>query len=789
MRTVRIGLAAGLLAQLTLLVTLGGTVGLGPLGWSVGLVCGLATAGGLGRGLAVAGAHRVGAANQVTQLRAASAGSVAALVAESFRHPVPAAALVTLAVVALVLDAVDGQVARRTGGATAVGARFDLEVDAFLILVLSIPVARSVGSWVLLIGLARYAFVAAYLVLPWLRQPTPPRYWCKTVAAIQSITLTIAVAGILPRGLTALGLGLAAVLLGESFGRDIWWLWRRHAAATPPVGPAEPAGRRSVARRIGAGATTSLATGLVWLALVAPNRLTDLTVRSVLRIPLEGLVVVALAVWLAPRWRRLAAVVGGVGLGLLVVVKALDTGFYAELDRPFNPVTDRSYFDPAFGVLRDSVGSGWATAAVVGTVMAAVGVLVVMPWALLRITSAAARRRPQAARTIGALGTAWGLCALLGVNAVAGAPVASTAAAALAYDTIHDARAALHDQNAFAATLTAPDSFARQPADDLVPGLRGKDVLVVFIESYGRVAVQGSAFSPQVDDVLRHSTATLARAGFASRSAFLTSPTYGGISWLAHSTLQSGLWIDNQLRYDQLLASTRFTLSDAFRSAGWRTVSDDPSDPADWPQGRSFYHYDHLYNAANVGYAGPRFGYARIPDQYTLTAFRDRELAPGHQPVMAEIDLVSSHTPWAPLPHLVAPNRLGDGSVFDGLPEKGRPASVVWRHSKDVRAAYGQSIQYSLSALTAFVTSAHDPNLVLIVLGDHQPARVVSGTRSGHDVPISIIAHDPAVLTRVSSWNWQPGLLPDPQAAVWPMSAFRNRFLAAYGPQLVSVHR
>jgi hypothetical protein len=250
--------------------------------------------------------------------------------------------------------------------------------------------------------------------------------------------------------------------------------------------------------------------------------------------------------------------------------------------------------------------------------------------------------------------------------------------------------------------------------------------------------------------------------------------------------LQSGLWIDSQLRYDQLVASNRFTLSDAFKRAGWRTVSDVPSNSRDWPQGTSFYHYDKLYDARNVGYAGPNFSYASMPDQYTLSALHRMELAkPTRAPVMAEIDLVSSHTPWAPLPHLVDWNKVGDGSVFDGMPAQGQSPDVVWRNSNRVRAAYGQSIQYSLSALISFVQTSGNKNLVLVLLGDHQPATIVSGARPDHDVPITIIAHDSKVMDRISSWGWQDGMLPSPHAPVWPMDAFRDRFLTAYGPQPV----
>ena len=96
-----------------------------------------------------------GPACWVTLARATLAVGVAALVADSFTHDTPVALLVTLAGIALVLDAADGWVARRTGTASALGARFDGEVDAFLILALSVYVAPIYGAWVLAIGAAR----------------------------------------------------------------------------------------------------------------------------------------------------------------------------------------------------------------------------------------------------------------------------------------------------------------------------------------------------------------------------------------------------------------------------------------------------------------------------------------------------------------------------------------------------------------------------------------------------------------------------------------------------------
>jgi phosphatidylglycerophosphate synthase len=226
-RTVRSGPVIGLGAQVLLLAVADGTVGLGRAGWATGVACGVGTWAALARGMVTSGRRAFGPADWVTLIRATLVGVVAALVAVSFHRPVPAAALVAVAAVALVLDAVDGQVARRTGTASELGARFDMEVDAFLILVLSVYVARSVGWWVLAIGAMRYAYVAAGWAWAWLRGTLPPRQWRKVVAATQGIVLVVAAAGVLPAGLTAAAVGAALALLVESFGRDVGWLWLR----------------------------------------------------------------------------------------------------------------------------------------------------------------------------------------------------------------------------------------------------------------------------------------------------------------------------------------------------------------------------------------------------------------------------------------------------------------------------------------------------------------------------------------------------------------------------------
>jgi hypothetical protein len=340
----------------------------------------------------------------------------------------------------------------------------------------------------------------------------------------------------------------------------------------------------------------------------------------------------------------------------------------------------------------------------------------------------------------------------------------------------------LADRAAFAREI-AHDRLRASPGNRPLAGLRGKDVLLVFVESYGRVAVQGgSSISRRIHAVLDRGDAQLRAAGFSSRSAFLTSPTFGGLSWLAHSTLQSGVRVDGQRRYDQLVQNDRLTLTRAFKRAGWRAVGAMPGNRRAWPEGSTFYHYDRVYDRRNFGYRGPGFGVPPMPDQYTLLALQRRELAKRHRPpLFAEVDLISSHAPWTRIPRFIPWDDVGDGSIFDRLPAEESTKASLFGDAERARSAYAHSIDYSLSTIFSFVQRYGDDDLVLVVLGDHQPATVVTGQGASHDVPISVIAHDPEVMDRIAGWSWQDGMSPSPQAPVWPMAAFRDRFLTAFG--------
>lgn len=779
MRRVRTGPSVGLAGALLLMAALALASGLRPAGWLAGLGSAAVLTVALTAGMSRLRARSLGPADRITLARAVLVCGVAALAAGS---PNPTA-LVSLTVVALLLDALDGWVARRTRTVSELGARFDLEVDAFLILVLSAYVAPTVGWWVLGLGLARYVLAAAGLVQPWLRAPLPPRGWCKVVAAVVGVVLTVAAADLLPLGVTRALLVVAAALLAESFGREVLDLWRQRPGTAAPPGTVAPTGAAGPAARPREGAAGAIgAAAVVWAALLLPDRTSELGFTTFLAIPVEALALAALALVLPPRAGRAVALAAGAALAVLALVRVADMGYYVVFDRPFDPTTDPSYLDSGVGVLADSVGRTGAAVVLVAAAVLLLGVLVVVPLAVRRLVRLVRGHRRPAARVVGSVAAVWAACALAGVHVGGGPPVAAATTAASASAHVTQLVEGVRDRRDFAREISQ-DAFEDVPSGRLLTGLRGKDVLLVFVESYGRVAVDGS-LGETVRPALAAGTEALAAAGFSARSAYLTSPTFGAGSWLAHSTLQAGVWVDGERRYGQLLSGDRLTLSTAFGRAGWRTVGVVPANTLDWPEGVAFYGFDRLEDARTLGYAGPKLGYAPVPDQYTLEQLYRRELAePGHPPVMAEVDLVSSHHPWAPLPRLVGWDEVGDGSVYDGMQDEGPSPAEVWADLGRLRGAYVDSVRYSLSAVVSFVRRYGDDDLVLVVLGDHQPSKVLTGEGVGHDVPVTVIARDPAVLRRVAGWGWRPGLDPGPEGTVWRMDRFRDRFLTAFGPR------
>ncbi|MFF1635955.1 CDP-alcohol phosphatidyltransferase [Leifsonia sp. NPDC058248] len=519
---------------------------------------------------------------------------------------------------------------------------------------------------------------------------------------------------------------------------------------------------------------TIIAVVVLWLALVSPGQYSAWGIQDFLRLPLEALALGVVALFLPRRVMRVVALVFGVLLAAIVLLRGLNLGFRGVLTRPFDIVDDWSYLRDGAESLATIAGPVVAVLAVAAAIAVTVGIFVLVPWASMRVADAVGRQRARAVPVLATLVAGWVILAATGVGWPHGyytAVLASDATARMAWETAQVAPDDLADRATFAREIHT-DPAATVPASSLVAGLAGKDVLLVFVESYGRVALDDPQLAPTVRSTLTTSDKQLSAAGFSARSAWVDSPTFGGGSWLAHSTVEAGLWANNQRRYDQLLAAHRITLSSAFGDAGWRTVFDVPSTDRPWQQGEPFYGYDTLYTKLNVGYHGKQYGYATMPDQFIYHAFAQRELSPGHRkPVYAEIDSLSSHFPWTQPPPLVPWNTIGDGSEFAG------PVAST----ASPRVIYARTVAYAMQSLTQFVTNSHDPNLVVLAMGDHQPNSSVTRPGASHQTPVMLITQDKAALDAAGTWGWNSGLEPASDAPVWPMSAVRDNLFSAFG--------
>ena len=515
----------------------------------------------------------------------------------------------------------------------------------------------------------------------------------------------------------------------------------------------------------------------IFVALVIPNRLSEIGFSSFLVFPLE-LVIVALVLLVPDRRGLVLRWAMAVLLALGAIFTCADIATHKVFARPFNPVFDGYLFINGMNLLNGVIGKVGALLVAVLLALFVLAIVVGAFWVLGRVQGLL-RTSVRASATLLASGLV-----LWWVLFLAGSPRASIQFYQHLLAHARDIVATATDIKSFNAQLEQTDALVPND-EDLFALLRGKDLLVIFVESYGRTVLDNPEFAPQIRPLLERTGDELAENGFATRSGFLTSPTLGGLSWLAHGTAMSGLWIDNQIRYNSLMISKRPTLNRLFNQAGWRTVAVMPAITMDWPEG-NFYGYDHIYDAHNLGYQGKPFNWVTMPDQYTLAAFQERERSQKTRaPLMAEIALISSHAPWTPVPQLIDWHAVGDGRVFDAQATSGDSPEEVWKNNARIRLQFRLSIEYALATIASYIKTYGDDNLVVLVLGDHQPAPIVTGDTGqlkigSRDVPIHLIARDAKVIDAVAHWQWTPGMLPTADAPVWRMDELRDRLIDTF---------
>jgi len=422
--------------------------------------------------------------------------------------------------------------------------------------------------------------------------------------------------------------------------------------------------------------------------------------------------------------------------GLTALMLALVIGRYAEVTapalygRPVNLYWDAEHL-PKIGAMFAEVAPVWLVVlAALGLVVSVAALVAAIAWCLKRIVDGLRVRSVR--RALGALS----------------ATVVGLYAASYAFDWAVGYRYSLPvsagylQQARFILAARGAEQNRALPIVPLTPSkfgrLDGDDVLLMFLESYGAVTYDTPAIARVVAPARDELAHAAAETGQYVVSAFFTSPTFGGASWLAHASFMSGLEVSDTGDYMLLLTQQRDTLPKLFDSAGYRTIAVMPGMKNEWPEG-AFYGFDAIHGEQALDYRGPDFGWWRIPDQFSLASVAAIEARNAlHEPKFTFLPTINTHIPFLPVPPYQPDwSRLLSADPFDAdVVEASLAPTPDW---EALGGPYAESFAYTFTYLAGYLRERPAADEILILIGDHQPAASVSGLGARWDVPVHIV--------------------------------------------------
>jgi hypothetical protein len=434
----------------------------------------------------------------------------------------------------------------------------------------------------------------------------------------------------------------------------------------------------------------------------------------------------------------------------LRLFKIGDTAVPMYLNRPFNLYIDSGYLFGLFDLLKTSSGSGEFLVLAVAAVAVGMGGIASSWYAWRTVLRALANGRLR----LMFLGSS---ALLLVVILISGwQPGGSSALVRFGEELLAMHRQA-DRQRAFVQLLEqAARDRAAHPAS--LKGLGNADVLLFVVESYGTIVFTRPQYRKEMIATLETFARVLAQHGFGAVSSSLTSPTYGGSSWLAHATLESGLRVGDDLDRAALLRSALPPMATFFERAGYRTVSVMPGTRFAYPEG-AYFGFRQVYYAWHFEYQGPAFGWAPMPDQFVLDWVRHREFKQRRQPLFVRYALVSSHTAFNIQPPFVANwDGIGDGSLYNDLEPILYP--ITWPELHNAGEAYLRSLDYEFTLLADYLARYVSADTLIVIIGDHQPNVQLTGPGQPWSVPIHVISRNPRLLEPFCRRGYTPGLIP-----------------------------
>ncbi|MDR9405851.1 MAG: hypothetical protein RI516_01285 [Spiribacter sp.] len=327
----------------------------------------------------------------------------------------------------------------------------------------------------------------------------------------------------------------------------------------------------------------------------------------------------------------------------------------------------------------------------------------------------------------------------------------------------------------FAEALAGDGSKAALRSD--FSGLGQRDVIIGFVESYGVSYLHDRRYRERSQGTLDAMASALEAAGLGVVTTSLRSPVQGGQSWLAHASVLSGHWINDQIRYDLYLSAGAPSLIGDFERAGYQSVAVMPAITQAWPAGQRW-GYDEIYDHARIDYAGPALNWVTMPDQYTWHFFQSQVRSVTQQPIFAELALISSHAPWTPILPRLDWAALSDGRLFQPWAEVGPAPAVLWSDQARIQHHYGRAVDYALRTAAEWAQRSLGDGL-LILLGDHQAAPLITGEDASRAVPVHVISADQTLLAALRERDFVSGLMA-PASDSGSLADLRGRLTRAF---------
>ena len=711
---------------------------------------------------------RFGLANIVTAGRL-----LLLLLLAAIAHRLNSSVLAASFLLALLLDVLDGYVARRGGHASAFGASFDMEVDAVFILLIGylLWLRAGLGLWVLGAGLLRYVYVLTLVLLPPAGVVRVRSRFGRAafVATASCFLLALTVDDFAARNAIAT---LGTVVACLSFGRSFY-------DAYPGLGTL-PSSVARLGRRAWRGSWRALLFVAAWSFLNVVVNLQFPMAEPAgwyflpsldITVVLAAFVVLGLVGWRLPLAFRVLLV----GWLLFVRILRLGDGIAGQyFSRPFNLYTDVTMVSELLRFLHSTLAPWRFLATMVATLAAVVFFVVAVNRALAFLATHLRGRRQ--ALVFASIALPFALASPFLAHDTRYVQRYSGAFGASALPRIH--REAEFLVNVYSrqaqeakAIASVQETLRRSPTR--LERLHHANVLLLFVESYGATVIDRQLFTSKMLPALRNMETDLANHGFTTASGLLNSATYGGMSWLAHATLMTGVRTTNQLEYDLLGVHKPRSMARILHEAGYHTVLLEPNTNRA-SSGAAFYDFDETYSKWDFGYAGPPFAWATMPDQYVLDFARRKIVAVAQEPIFVTYVLVSSHAPWSQVPTLVPDwSQVGNGAIYHSYPLK--RANLDWSNFSQASGPYLTSILYDLDVMRGYLTEfVHDDSLV-IILGDHQPVSEVTNNSPSWAVPIHVISRDADLVAPFVSRGYSQGMVPANGSL--PMEGFLVDFL------------